>query len=216
VLDDGRITDGQGRTVNFKNTIIILTSNVGAAPIVDADGDPSKQDEVRLRVLDLLRAKYRPEFLNRLDELVLFNPLHKRQLHHIARLLLQSLSERLALKAITLSLSDDAISVLADLGYSPEYGARPLKRVLQRELETPIARGIIDGTFIDGDTIGVDADLDAAQLRLSVVERATRGAAGAAPTDAAGDVDGGGRSNGGGGGAAPVLDGGLTGAGTSA
>merc|ERR1719164_48680 len=98
VLDDGRITDGQGRTVNFRNTIIILTSNIGAQAIVEANGEPDKQDEVRLRVLDLLRASFRPEFLNRLDELVLFNPLQKAQLRTIARLALGDLTARLASK----------------------------------------------------------------------------------------------------------------------
>jgi ATP-dependent Clp protease ATP-binding subunit ClpB len=128
VLDDGRITDGQGRTVNFKNTILILTTNIGAAPIVEANGDESKQDEVRLRVLDMLRHRFRPEFLNRLDELVLFQPLQKRQLHPIAKLALRDLEARLSSKAITLQMSDAALGVLVDLGYSPEYGARPLKR----------------------------------------------------------------------------------------
>jgi len=134
VLDDGRITDGQGRTVNFKNTIIILTSNIGSQAIVEAGGDESKQDEVRLRVLDSLRSTYRPEFLNRLDELVIFNPLQKRQLAAIARLALKSLRSRLVAKQMSLDVTDAAVEVLTDLGYSPEYGARPLKRVVRREV----------------------------------------------------------------------------------
>ena len=172
VLDDGRITDGQGRTVNFKNTIIILTTNIGAKEIVEANGDLDKQDEVRLRVLDLLRAKYRPEFLNRLDELVLFNPLQKRQLHQIARLTLRGLTERLALgKEIQLEVDDSALDVLVDLGFSPEYGARPLKRVVQKEVETPIARRIIEGSIMEGDTVRVAADLDAISLKFDVIKR---------------------------------------------
>merc|ERR1719502_1452179 len=119
VLDDGRITDGQGRTVNFKNTIIILTSNIGSQAIVEADGDAARQDEVRLRVLDLLRATYRPEFLNRLDEIVLFDPLQKTELRTIARLGLGALIERLRLKEINLEVSDAAVDVLTDLGYAP-------------------------------------------------------------------------------------------------
>ena len=166
VLDDGRITDGQGRTVNFKNTIIILTSNIGSQAIVEAAGEPSKADEVRLRVLDMLRSTYRPEFLNRLDEIVMFNPLQKTQLREIARLTLKALTDRLLLKQITLEVSDAAVDVLVDLGYSPEYGARPLKRVVQRELETPIARGLIGNEYGEGDTLLVDADLDAIQLRI--------------------------------------------------
>ena len=172
VLDDGRITDGQGRTVNFKNTIIILTTNIGAKEIVEANGDLDKQDEVRLRVLDLLRAKYRPEFLNRLDELVLFNPLQKRQLHQIARPALRGLTERLALgKEIQLEVDDSALDVLVDLGFSPEYGARPLKRVVQKEVETPIARRIIEGSIMEGDTVRVAADLDAISLKFDVIKR---------------------------------------------
>merc|ERR1712146_490604 len=143
VLDDGRITDGQGRTVNFRNTIIILTSNIGASTIVEAQGEPTRQDEVRLKVLDQLRGTYRPEFLNRLDDIVLFQPLQKRQLRMIARLTLQALIARLAAKEITLDVSDAALDVLTDLGYSPEYGAHPLKRTVQRELESPLARALV-------------------------------------------------------------------------
>ena len=122
-------------------------------------------------MLDELRSKYRPEFVNRLDEIVIFEPLQKARLRSIARLALNALTARLAQREISLELSDAAIDVLTDLGYSPEYGARPLKRVLQRELETPIARGLISGDFLDGDSIAVDADLDAVQLTLGVKER---------------------------------------------
>merc|ERR1712183_78650 len=154
VLDDGRITDGQGRTVNFKNTIIILTSNIGSATILEGNGEIERQDEVRLLVLDQLRAKYRPEFLNRLDELVIFNPLQKRVLHSIAMLTLHALTQRpSAAKQIDLEVSDAALDVPTDLGYSPEFGARPLKRVVQKEVETPIARGLIAGEFVEGATI---------------------------------------------------------------
>lgn len=172
VLDDGRITDGQGRTVNFKNTIIILTSNIGAGTIIEANGAPERQDEVRLRVLDELRIKYRPEFLNRLDELILFNPLQKRVLRSVARLTLQALTQRMATgKRITLEVTDAALDVLTDLGYSPEYGARPLKRVVQKEVETPIARGLIAGHYLEGDTILVETDFDELSLVISVIER---------------------------------------------
>jgi len=185
VLDDGRITDGQGRTVNFKNTIIILTSNIGAQAIVEAEGDPEKQDEVRLRVLDQLRGKYRPEFLNRLDEIVLFNPLSVGVLRAITRLTLQALVGRLRAKDIGLEVSDRAVDVLTDLGYSPEYGARPLKRVVQRELETPVARGLVGGEYVEGDTLAVDADLDAVQLRI---ERLPRGGGSTEDADAGSDA----------------------------
>mmetsp|Transcript_15159 Transcript_15159/g.26901 ORF Transcript_15159/g.26901 Transcript_15159/m.26901 type:complete len:1072 (+) Transcript_15159:52-3267(+) len=172
VLDDGRITDGQGRTVNFKNTIIILTTNVGAQTILDAAGDPAQQDKVRLLVLDQLRNRYRPEFLNRLDEMVIFNPLAKEQLRAIAQLTLKALKARLALKEMKLEITDDALDVLVDLGYSPEYGARPLKRVVQRQVETPIAHRMVKGEFLDGDSIRVDADFITKTLTFDVTERA--------------------------------------------
>uniref|UniRef100_A0A7S3BQT2 Clp ATPase C-terminal domain-containing protein n=1 Tax=Haptolina ericina TaxID=156174 RepID=A0A7S3BQT2_9EUKA len=171
LLDDGRLTDGQGRTVNFKNAIIILTSNVGGAWIAAAGFDEDKVDEVRLRVLDELRERYRPEFLNRLDEYVIFNALGRSQLDQIARLQLRALESRLAEKRIQLEVDDTAMSVLADLGYNPEFGARPLKRVLQRELETPLARGLLAGDFQDGDTISITADMDAAKVVLAVKSR---------------------------------------------
>jgi len=185
VLDDGRITDGQGRTVNFKNTILILTSNIGAATIVEAQGDPLRQDEVRLKVLDELRGTYRPEFLNRLDELVIFNPLRKAELRRIASLTLSALRERLALRDIDLQLSDAALDVLTDLGYTPDFGARPLKRVVQRELETPIARGIIGGDFEDGDTLHVEADMEEKVLRIRATKKRDVGDDGADVIDGA-------------------------------
>jgi ATP-dependent Clp protease ATP-binding subunit ClpB len=175
ILDDGRVTDGQGRTVNFRNTIIILTSNVGASTILEANGDPSRLDEVRLRVLDQLRETYRPEFLNRLGELIIFQPLQKRQLQTIARLTLGGVQKRLAAREVTLQVTDAALGVLADLGYSPEYGARPLKRVVQKELETPLARGLVAGEYRDGDTLEVDADFDRVSLRIRIVRRRGEG-----------------------------------------
>ena len=193
VLDDGRVTDGQGRTVNFKNTIIIMTSNLGAAAVVDGGGRPEKQDEVRLRVLDALRERYRPEFLNRLDELIIFNPLGRAEIRMITGLQLGALRQRLAARRITLDASDAALDVLADLGYSPEYGARPLKRVVARELETPLARGLVSGDFRDGDAVRVDADLDAVKLVIRVAARdgdgcdeGGAGAQGVAATEAEG------------------------------
>jgi len=190
ILDDGRITDGQGRTVNFRNTIVILTSNVGAEAIVEAAGAPEKQDEVRLRVLDQLRSRYRPEFLNRLGELILFQPLQRRQLAAIARLTVDGLRERLAARDVTLHVTDAALDVLADLGYSPEYGARPLRRTVQKVLETPLARGLVGGDFCDGDTLEVDADFDHASLRIRVLERANDGSAGEGGETAEGGAEG--------------------------
>lgn len=171
VLDDGRLTDGQGRTVNFKNCVIILTSNVGGAAIAAAGLDGVKVDEVRLRVLDELREKYRPEFLNRLDEFVIFNALGRAELDRIVRLQMEALNNRLAVKGIAIQVSKDALRVLAELGYNPEFGARPLKRVVKREVESPLALGLLSGDFQEGDTISVKADMDAAKLVLVVHDR---------------------------------------------
>ena len=169
ILDDGRATDGQGRTVNFKNTIVILTSNTGADAVLEGGGDPAQADEVKGRVLDALRLKYRPEFLNRLDELVIFNPLGLEQLRTIMRLQLHALQKRLAPRQITLDVSDDALDAVTALGHNPEYGARPLKRSLQKALETPLARALIDATVVDGDTVRVEADATVGQLSFEVV-----------------------------------------------
>ena len=166
ILDDGRATDGQGRTVNFKNTIVILTSNLGAQAVLDGRGDPDKEDEVRLLVMDALRSKYRPEFLNRLDEMVIFNPLRKEQLHTIVRLQLRALQAPLDARRITLDVSDAAIDVLVTLGYNPDYGARPLKRVLHKELKVPLAKALLAGTVNDGDTVRVEPDEATGRLRI--------------------------------------------------
>jgi len=169
MLDDGRVTDGQGRTVNFKNTIILLTSNLGAAAILANAEDPSREQEMRLLALDELRAHFRPEFLNRLDEVVIFKPLQRHQLAAIANLQLDSLRQRLAARSITLSVSPRALGVLADLGYNPEMGARPLKRVLQKELETPLARALLAGEVNDGDAVNIDVDHESTSLVLQRV-----------------------------------------------
>jgi len=167
VLDDGRITDGQGRTVNFKNTIIILTSNIAAEIILEG----GEEAEVKRMALERLQMKYRPEFINRLDDIVIFNPLSSEVLRSIARLTLNAVSERLADKQITLRITDDAIDVLTLSGYSRDYGARPLKRVIQKELETPIAHGIVGGDFLPGDTLGVAQDPETGKIMIAVAQR---------------------------------------------
>ena len=181
VLDDGRATDGQGRVVNFKNTIVILTSNTGADAVLLAKGDPELAGEVREQVLEALAKRYRPEFLNRLDEMVIFNPLGLAQLRSIAGLQLAALQGRLAERRITLRLADDALDALTERGYSPEYGARPLKRAVQKELETPLARALLASTVTDGDTVEFVSDSLTGQLTLEVV--------GAAVADEAVDVE---------------------------
>jgi len=156
ILDDGRVTDAQGRTVDFKNSIIIMTSNIGSQYILDVAGDDNRYDEMRNRVMEAMRNSFRPEFLNRLDELIIFHSLQKSELRHIVQLQVDRLKQRLTDRKISLKLSSSALDFLAEVGYYPVFGARPLKRAIQRELETQIAKAILRGDFSDGDTIFVD------------------------------------------------------------
>jgi len=154
VLDDGRLTDGQGRTVDFRNTIIIMTSNLGAELLT---GLQEGQESVAVRsdVMEVVRAAFRPEFLNRIDEIVLFNRLHRKEMGAIVEIQLQHLQNLLASRQITLELDGDARNWLATKGYDPAYGARPLKRVLQKELQDPLAEKILLGEIMDGATVRV-------------------------------------------------------------
>jgi len=158
ILDDGRVTDAQGHTVDFKNSVIIMTSNIGSQYILDVVGDDSQYDEMRNRVMEAMRTSFRPEFLNRIDEVIIFHALQKDQLRYIVQLQTQRLEKRLAERKMSLKLSESAIAFLAELGYDPVFGARPLKRAIQRELETQIAKGILRSEFNDGDTIFVDVE----------------------------------------------------------
>ncbi len=156
ILDDGRVTDAQGHTVDFKNTVIIMTSNIGSQYILDVAADDSHYDEMRSRVMETMRSSFRPEFLNRIDEIIIFHALQKHELRYIVQLQTKRLEQRLADRKMALKLSDSALDFLAEVGYDPVFGARPLKRAIQRELETQIAKGILRGEFNDGDTIFVD------------------------------------------------------------
>jgi len=155
ILDDGRVTDAQGHTVDFKNSVIIMTSNVGSQYILDVAGD---NEQMRSRVMEAMRATFRPEFLNRIDEMIIFHGLSKTELRQIVQLQVQRLEKRLDERKMSLKLSESAIDFLAEIGYDPVYGARPLKRGIQRELETQMAKGILRGDFADGDTIFVDIE----------------------------------------------------------
>jgi ATP-dependent Clp protease ATP-binding subunit ClpB len=158
ILDDGRVTDSQGRTVDFKNSIIIMTSNVGSQFILDIAGDDSKYEEMRDRVMESMRSSFRPEFLNRIDEIVIFHTLRRDELRRIVKLQVQRLEQRLGDRRMTLKIADAALDFIAEVGYDPVYGARPLKRLIQRQLETQIAKGILRGDYADGDTIFVDIE----------------------------------------------------------
>ena len=169
ILDDGRVTDAQGHKVDFKNTIIIMTSNIGSQYILDVSGDDSRYEEMRRRVTEAMRNSFRPEFLNRIDENIIFHALQKPQLRKIVQLQVERLRHRLSDRKMSLKLSDGALDFLAEIGYDPVYGARPLKRAIQRELETQIAKCILRGEFNDGDTIFVDVENERLSFkRLSV------------------------------------------------
>ena len=144
VLDDGRITDSQGRTVDFKNTIIILTSNLGSPQILDGIGDDGElKESAKAEVMGLLHRQFRPEFLNRLDEIVFYKPLTRENMHGIIDLMLAGLQKRLAERQLKLKVTDEAKDLLIQMGYDPMYGARPLRRCLQQQVETLLARYII-------------------------------------------------------------------------
>jgi ATP-dependent Clp protease ATP-binding subunit ClpB len=158
ILDDGRMTDGQGRTVDFKNTIIIMTSNIGSQWIQELAG--TKRDEMEKRVTEALRAHFKPEFLNRVDETIIFQNLTLEEIIEIVNIQLNKLSARLADQNIALILSDQATSFIAEKGYDPIYGARPLKRVIQHYIENPLSMDILKGKVLDGDRIKAEVDGD--------------------------------------------------------
>jgi ATP-dependent Clp protease ATP-binding subunit ClpB len=158
VLDDGRLTDGKGRTVDFKNTVIIMTSNIGSGEILDWGGDPDQDEAVRRQVMGLLRQVFKPEFLNRVDEIVIFHPLGRKHLHRIIEVQLGRLQAMLADRKITLVLTEDAKELLASEGFDPTYGARPLKRALQNLIQNPLALKLLDGSIRDGQTVQVDVN----------------------------------------------------------
>ena len=159
VLDDGRITDSQGRTVDFKNTILIMTSNIGSAHLldgIDENGNISKDAEEA--VMNELRAGFRPEFLNRLDEIILFKPLTKSNIGEIIHLLMEDLNSRLVDKEVRVELSKEAEAYVVDHGFDPVYGARPLKRFIQKDVETLVARMILAGEVSTQSAIIIDYD----------------------------------------------------------
>ncbi|MCG7504631.1 ATP-dependent chaperone ClpB [Mesorhizobium retamae] len=164
VLDDGRLTDGQGRTVDFRNTLIIMTSNLGAEYLVGL-GEDQDVDAVRDEVMAVVKASFRPEFLNRVDEVILFHRLRRKDMGQIVEIQLKRLEKLLVDRKITLDLDKEAVEWLADKGYDPAYGARPLKRVMQKELQDPLAEKILMGEILDGSTVKVTAGSDRLNFR---------------------------------------------------
>ncbi len=160
VLDDGRLTDGQGRTVDFRNTVIVMTSNLGSQMIQEMDGDDAEASYTKMKaaVMGVVQGHFRPEFINRLDEIVVFRPLEKAQIRAIAKIQLQQLEKRLAERQLRLDIGDKALDLLANVGFDPVYGARPLKRAIQQQLENPLAQKILAGEFAPGSTINVEVE----------------------------------------------------------
>ncbi|MEW6982127.1 ATP-dependent chaperone ClpB [Colwelliaceae bacterium 6471] len=157
VLDDGRLTDGQGRTVDFKNTVIIMTSNIGS-DIIQAYGDDSQYEEMKSSVMSEVSQHFKPEFINRIDEAVVFHPLVSEQIQQIAAIQLQSLSQRLQERDIQLLVSDEALSLISKAGFDPLFGARPLKRAIQQGIENPLAQRLLSGSYSAGSTIHIDVN----------------------------------------------------------
>ncbi len=155
ILDDGRVTDGQGRTVDFTNAVLILTSNIGSQSILDLGGDDSQHQEMESRVNEALRNHFRPEFLNRIDDTIIFHSLRRDELRLIVALQVERLRKRLSERKLDLHISEEATDWLANAGYDPVYGARPLKRAIQRELETPIAKAILSGAYEEGSSVQI-------------------------------------------------------------
>src|SRR5260221_990546 len=167
MLEDGRLTDGKGRTVDFRNTVLVMTSNVGSAAIFELSN--KEPEQARKLAMDALRAAFRPEFLNRIDEIVIFNPLGKEQLERIVDLLLKNVEKLLAERQITLELTPAAKELLLREGYDPAYGARPLRRTIQRMIQDPLALQILEGAILPGDHIRVDRDAKKYTMRFERV-----------------------------------------------
>ena len=169
LLDDGRLTDGKGRTVDFKNSVVIMTSNVGSHFIAErALGGETELDEgTRRQLMDALRQHFKPEFLNRLDDVIFFHALSREDIRRIIEIQLAALLRRLEDRKIRIELADRARDVLIEEGYDPVYGARPLKRTLQRRVLDPLALGVLQGEFKEGDVVHVDADHGQIVLRAS-------------------------------------------------
>jgi ATP-dependent Clp protease ATP-binding subunit ClpB len=150
------MTDGQGRTVDFKNTVIVMTSNLGSQKIQQMTDAGEAQALIKIAVMAEVKANFRPEFVNRIDEIVVFEPLGREEIGKIVEIQLELLRRRLAERDLTLELTDDAQTYLANKGYEPQFGARPLKRLIQREIQDPLALKLLSGDIHDGDTVTVD------------------------------------------------------------
>jgi len=176
VLDDGRLTDGQGRTVDFRNTVIIMTSNLASQRIQQMTDAGSEPSIIKAAVLAEVKTSFRPEFVNRIDEIVVFHPLDEAQIANIARIQMRGLEQRLAKLDIRLEVDEAALKAVAAAGFDPVYGARPLKRAIQQQIENPLAKEILSGRYAAGDTIRVGATLGEIVFSKVASEEAPAGA----------------------------------------
>jgi ATP-dependent Clp protease ATP-binding subunit ClpB len=174
VLEDGRLTDGHGRTVDFRNTVVVMTSNLGSDVIQRMAGEEN-YTRMKEAVMETVVEHFRPEFINRIDEVVVFHPLRRAQIRAITEIQIRNLAERLEAQNITLELTDSALDKLAEMGFDPVYGARPLKRAIQQALENPLAKALLGGEFGPSDTVHVVAGEDGLNFTTS---------SGSAPKDA--------------------------------
>jgi ATP-dependent Clp protease ATP-binding subunit ClpB len=157
VLDDGRLTDGQGRTVDFRNTVIVMTSNLGSHVIQELAGGEN-YEQMKTAVMDIVGQHFRPEFINRIDETVVFRPLSAENIRMICGIQMKQLAKRLKARELDLIISDAALDQIGEAGFDPVYGARPLKRAIQQQVENELAQQLLAGKFAPGDTIFVDSD----------------------------------------------------------
>jgi ATP-dependent Clp protease ATP-binding subunit ClpB len=165
VLDDGRLTDGHGRTVDFRNTVVIMTSNIGSQHIQEMMTEWTEEVQIRKGVMEELKAFFKPEFLNRIDEIIIFHPLNKELLIKIVDIQISQMKKYLRERHVDIELTDSTKAYLAEVGYDNLYGARPLKRAIQKEILNPLATKLLEGVFKTGDTIEVDKDGDALTFR---------------------------------------------------
>jgi ATP-dependent Clp protease ATP-binding subunit ClpB len=168
ILDDGRLTDGQGHMVDFRNTVVIMTSNVGSDLVQEASRRGDDDEKLKDKLMDVLRHTFRPEFLNRVDETVIFKSLGKAEIERIVDIQLKDLRKRLAERKLRLEVTPEAKAQLAERGYDPVFGARPLKRTIQRMIENPLAVDVLAGRFVEGDTILVEPDGETLRFRKDV------------------------------------------------
>jgi ATP-dependent Clp protease ATP-binding subunit ClpB len=174
ILDDGRLTDGQGRTVDFKNTVVVMTSNLGSQKIQQLTDEGAEQALIKIAVMAEVKASFRPEFVNRIDEIVVFHPLSEEQIGDIAKIQLAALESRLAKLEIGLDVQEAALKVVAAAGFDPVYGARPLKRAIQQQIENPLAKEILAGRYAAGDTVEVGATRGEIAFAKKRAQRASR------------------------------------------